>query len=225
MCAGPALIFGGLMFTRPEIAAIVVATQPLITVVIQRLMGGRNPDLISVICVVLAFLGVVTVVTRWESSLQLSSTELIGDFMIFAGAVCWVVYTIGIEGFRHWSSLKVTTLTMLVGSLANMLLVLLLLAPGFISNPSVSDWYFVRWGMLFLALIGVLGAMFGWNLGSRRVGTLNAILFINLIPVVTFLVRYWQGYTIERMEILGSAMVIAALLTQNLYARRRSVSS
>jgi len=43
------------------------------------------------------------------------------------------------------------------------------------------------------------------------------MLLINLIPVVTFMVRYWQGYRFERIELIGAGMVIVALggKTQN----------
>ncbi len=222
MCGAPSLIFGGLMFTRPEIAAITVATQPLLTVVIQRLLGGGNPGLISLACVAFAFLGVVTVVTRWETTLSLTTSELIGDAMVLLGAVCWVLFTIASSRYRHWSSLRFTALTMTAGAVANTVLVLVLVFLGFYVHPTLGEWYQVRWEMLFLALVGVLGAMFGWNIGARLMGPLNAMLFINLIPVVTFTIRYWQGYRFERIELVGAAMVICSLLVQNAYLRYRA---
>ncbi len=221
MSATPSLIFGGLMFTRPEIAAIIVATQPLITVIAQRLMKGKNPDVFSVFCVMVAFVGVVTVVTRWETGFRLDSTELVGNLMILLGAGCWVAYTLSLDRYRHWSSLRLSAITMTVGAVSNTLLVVFLVAIGLLATPSAADWYDERWGLLFLALVGVLGAMVGWNVGSRRVGALNAILFINLIPVVTFLVRYWQGYSFKSIEIAGALLVMGALLAQNLWARTR----
>jgi len=222
MSATPSLIFGGLMFTRPEIAAIIVATQPLMTVIAQRLLGGDNPSLISLACVAFAFLGVVTVVTRWEATVGLSGLELMGDVMVLMGAFGWVMFTIASTRYRHWSSLRFTALTMTAGTLANTLLVIILVAIGLYSHPSLDEWYQVRWEMLFLALIGVLGAMYGWNAGARRVGPLNAMLFINLIPVVTFIVRYWQGYRFENIELIGAGMVIVALLVQNVHLRLRA---
>nr|MBX2884250.1 DMT family transporter [Granulosicoccus sp.] len=219
MCGAPSLIFGGLMFTRPEIAAIIVATQPLMTVFAQRLLGGDRPDWISLVCVLAAFLGVVTVVTRWESVLQLKATEVAGNLMVLVGAFCWVAFTIATSRYREWSSLKVTALTMSSGAIANTVLAFTLVALGLLTHPGFNDWYEVRWEMLFLAFIGVLVAMFGWNIGAKKIGALNAMLFINLIPIVTFLVRYWQGYRFEPIELLGVAIVIAALLTQNITLR------
>lgn len=219
MCGAPSLIFGGLMFTRPEIAAIIVATQPLMTVFTQRLLGGEKPGWMSLLCVVSAFLGVITVVTRWESVLHLEASEIIGNLMVLAGAFCWVAFTIAIAHYQKWTSLRITTLTMSAGAIANIALVFILVAIGILHHPSLADWYQVRWEILFLAFVGVLVAMFGWNIGTRKIGALNAMLFINLIPIVTFIIRYWQGYRFEPIELIGVAIVIGALLTQNLTLR------
>lgn len=222
MCGAPSFIFGGLMFTRPEIVATIVATQPLLTIMVQRLMGGEKPGLVSLLCVGVAFLGVVTVVTRWQTSLELSIVEIAAVFMILAGALCFVVYTIACAQFRHWSSLKLTTLCMMSGATANTLLVIVLVSAGLLTHPTASEWLQVKWELLFLAFVGVLGAMFTWNIGARRIGALNAMLFINLIPVVTFIIRYMQGYRFETVELVGAAMVITALSTQNLFLRIQS---
>ncbi len=219
MCGAPSLIFGGLMFTRPEIAAIIVATQPLMTVLVQRLLGGPKPSVVSLLCVAVAFLGVVTVVTKWQTSLDISRTELFADVMILLGALCFVVYTITTARYQHLSNLRLTTWSMCGGALANTLLVFILVSFGLITHPDLAAWLSIKWELLFLAIVGVLGAMLTWNLGSKKVGALNAMLFINLIPIVTFCIRYWQGYRFEVIELVGAAMVICALSVQNIVMR------
>ena len=47
------------------------------------------------------------------------------------------------------------------------------------------------------------------------------MLFMNLVPVVTFLVRYLQGERFSIIEYVGAAMVIVALTLQNLLMRRQ----
>ena len=93
MCGAPTLIFGGLMFTRPEVAAIIVATQPILAVLVQRLAGGELPGWRTISCVVLAFIGVITVVTEWNADLLQSPLEMWGNLMALTGALCWVLYT------------------------------------------------------------------------------------------------------------------------------------
>ena len=221
MCATPSLIFGGLMFTRPEIAAIVVASQPILSIVVQRFWHRQKTDLTSLFCVLLAFTGIITVITRWDLSLQISAREMAGNAMVLVGALCWVVYTMACGKYNHWSTLRLTAWTLTTGSIGNVLLVIILVAAGLIAHPSGQQWYEVRYELLFLALIGVLVAMSGWNAGSRLLGAINAMLFINLIPIVTILFRYLQGYRFTLVELFGAALVIAALLTQNLALRRK----
>ncbi len=105
------------------------------------------------------------------------------------------------------------------GAAGNTLLVAILVSAGLITHPSMAAWLSMKWELLFLAIIGVLGAMLTWNLGSKKVGALNAMLFINLIPIVTFSIRYWQGYRFEIIELVGAAMVIGALSVQNITMR------
>lgn len=221
MCATPSLIFGGLMLTRPEIAAVIVATQPIMSVMVQRLWQKEKPDLLSTICVLVAFLGVVTVVTRWDTSLSLTRTELTGDLMILSGAFCWVVYSIACGKYPDWSNLRLTAWTMTTGTVGNFLLVVVLVSAGWLAVPTAGDWYQVRYELIFLAFVGVMVAMYGWNSGSRMLGAINAMLFVNLIPVVTFSVRYLQGHRFEWIEVAGATLVIFALLTQNLALRRK----
>ena len=221
MCVTPSLIFGGLMSTRPEIAAIVVASQPILSIVVQRIWHKEKTDLTSLLCVLLAFTGIITVITRWDLSIEISAREMAGNVMVLTGALCWVVYTIACGKYNHWSTLRLTAWTLTTGSVGNVLLVVVLVAAGLITHPSGEQWYQVRYELLFLALIGVLVAMSGWNAGSRLLGAINAMLFINLIPIVTIMFRYFQGYRFTVIELFGAGLVIVALLTQNLALRRK----
>ncbi|MEZ5657954.1 MAG: DMT family transporter [Burkholderiaceae bacterium] len=224
MCGSPSLVFGGLMFARPEIAAIIVAVQPALTAVVLWAWRGQRPATVSLVCIGVAFIGVLTVVTRWSVSLMPAGTELIGDLMIFAGACCWVIYTISGEHFKDWSILRLTALTMLPGLVGHLIVTSTLVAAGLFTAPAWESWYAARYQLLYLSLIGVLLSMLTWNAGTKRMGPLNAMLFLNLIPVITFTVRFWQGYRFAPIELVGAGLVIAALVANNLWLRSQSGS-
>ncbi len=225
MCGAPTFIFGGLMFTRPEIAAIIVATQPIMAVLVQRIGGGELPGWRTSSCVLLAFFGVITVVTEWKPDLLQAPREIIGDLMVLCGSLCWVLYTIACSKFPQWSNLRLTSWSMMSGAFANGLVVAALMAFGVFGNPSPDDWYQARYELFFLTYVGVLMGMFAWTAGSRRVGTLNAMLFTNLIPVSTFFIRYLQGHRFSWLELGGALTVIVALVLQNIVLRRRLVEA
>lgn len=226
MCGSPTLVFTGLMYSRPEITAIIVAIQPALTALVSWLVRGRRPATFSLLCILVAFVGVVTAVTRWDPTLLGASvTELSGNILVFAGCLCWVFYTVAGEDFRNWSVLRLTTITMLSGTAGHVVLLAALTLSGAIATASMSDWIAARYELLFLALAGVLVAMFCWNAGAQRIGPLNAMLFINLVPVITFIVRYMQGYRFHWLEVAGAVLVICALVANNLYLRRASRSA
>jgi drug/metabolite transporter (DMT)-like permease len=61
--------------------------------------------------------------------------------------------------------------------------------------------------------------MLAWNFGNQRIGPLNATLFINFMPVMTFGFRSLQGYQFSKVELLGAGLVVAALVANNVYLR------
>ena len=60
--------------------------------------------------------------------------------------------------------------------------------------------------------------MFGilfWNLGVARLGPLNAGLFANFAPVITYLIAIAQGRRPAAVEPTGAAIVLVALIANN----------
>jgi drug/metabolite transporter (DMT)-like permease len=222
MTASPALVFAGLTATRPEHVAVIVALQPSMTALADWLLRGRRPATFTIACIAAAFFGVVTVVTKGEYVLDAGRSEIVGDLLILAGAACWVVYTMGTESLRGWPTLKITLLTLIAGSAGLVVLTGGLVAARVVAVPTAAAVASVWAELAFLALGGVLAAMVGWNWGNRIIGALNAMLLLNFLPVVTFLIRFAQGERFGAPEIAGVALVVGALAANNLYLRAKS---
>ena len=71
-----------------------------------------------------------------------------------------------------------------------------------------------------MILIGALAAVLCWNEGVRRLGAPNAALFMNLVPVVAFVIAIVRGYHPDAAELGGAAVTVAALIGANLAARQ-----
>lgn len=220
MTGSPLLVFAGLSITGPEHTAIIVSLQPSMTAIADWLVRGRRPARFTLACIVIAFAGVVLVVTRGGDAVAPGWEAVLGDVLVLAGALCWVVYTMGTEMFRGWSALKLTALTLIPGSIGLVLATTALVSLGVAQVPTWSDVQAVSGELVFLAVIGVAASFICWNAGSRRIGTLNAMLMLNLIPVVTFTIGFLQGRQFVASELAGAAMVIGALAANNLYLRR-----
>lgn len=222
MTGSPLLVFAGLSITGPEHTAIIVSLQPSMTAIADWLVRGRRPARFTLACIVMAFAGVVLVVTRGGDAVAPGREAVLGDVLVLAGALCWVVYTMGTEMFRGWSALKLTALTLIPGSIGLVLATGALVALGVARVPAWSDVQTVSGELVFLAVIGVAASFICWNAGSRRIGTLNAMLMLNLIPVVTFTIGFLQGRRFVASELAGATMVIGALAANNLYLRRKA---
>lgn len=219
MTASPALVFAGLTLTRPEHVAVIVALQPSMTALADWLLRGRRPANFTIACIAVAFLGVATVVTRGEYVLHTGRGELAGDLLVLAGAACWVGYTMGTERLGGWPPLRITLLTLIAGTAGLVALCTLLASTGVIRLPGPADVAAVWPELAFLSLGGVLAGMILWNWGNRIVGALNAMLLLNFLPVVTFVIRYAQGERFGAAELAGAALVVGALVANNLYLR------
>jgi drug/metabolite transporter (DMT)-like permease len=220
MTGSPLLVFAGLSLTGPEHTAIIISLQPSMTAIADWLVRGRRPTRFTLACIVTAFVGVVLVVTRGGAATSPGREEWLGDILVLAGALCWVAYTMGTELFRGWSTLKLTVLTLIPGSIGLVLATAALVPLGVATVPTGSAMQMVSGQLAFLAVVGVAASFICWNAGSRRIGALNAMLLLNLIPVVTVTIGFLQGRRFVLSELVGAAMVIGALGANNLYLRR-----
>ena len=220
MTGSPLLVFAGLSITRPEHAAILVSLQPSMTAIADWWLRGRRPANFTLACIGCAFAGVVLVVTKGDPFLRLTGRELAGDALVLAGAACWVAYTMGTERFGSWSSLKLTVLTLIPGTIGLVVVTAVLGWIGIARRPTAAELASVAPELAFLALAGVLAAMILWNAGTRRIGALNSMLMQNLMPVIVFSIGFARGQRFEAAELAGAALVIGALIANNLYLRR-----
>ena len=222
MCASPMLVFFGISLSTPEHAVIIIALQPSMTALADWAVRGRRPSNFTLGCVAVAFAGVVTVVTRGDPRRLLGSGELAGDLVVILGAACFVAYTMSVENFKGWSALRFTTLTIIPGSIGCVVVTALLVAAGKAAVPGVAALASVGWHLAYLTLGGIVVSMVCWNAGIQRIGAVNTMLLVNLMPVVTFSVRFAQGVRFEPVEIAGATLVISSLMANNLYLRRAS---
>ena len=65
-------------------------------------------------------------------------------------------------------------------------------------------------------MLGVLS----WNAGNKLLGVVNGVLFINFVPVTVFAIRIAQGHHFQPIEFVGAALVIGALIANNVVVRR-----
>ncbi len=201
------------------LASIMEALAPIISVLIVWFVYKNKPYLFTVLCIVGAFIGVLLVVTDGNLSVLYGSGRLLPLLILFLAAAGWAIYTIGGGVFSGWSVLRYSTLSCLYGTLTATLVVITVSIFGWIEVPTFHEVYMVRYNMLFMILLPGLFALLFWNKGVTMLKPINAILFINLAPVTTIVIRMVQGHTITFFEYLGVTIVCLMIILNNLYQR------
>jgi drug/metabolite transporter (DMT)-like permease len=217
------LAFTGLKHTTPSHGAILVALMPLLTAIITAVGSRRLPPPYTLAGIAMALAGVALVVAGGDFHALFASTSLGGDAMILGGVLSWVIYTLGGRSFPDWSPLRYSTLTMGLGMLGVLAITLVALDAGVAATPTAADLAAVAPELVFIAVVSVL-AVFAWNEGVRRLGPVNGALFINFVPISAFALQAALGEPVTRWELAGGALVIAALLFNNLMQRRAAAT-
>lgn len=218
----------GLVYTRPEHASIILALQSPLTALAVWLIRGQRPAPFTLGCVAAAISGVVLVITKGDPLRALSDIGqaglLLGDLLVFCGAVSWVTYTLAASRFPGWSPLRFTVLTCVPGAVGLAIANVIAIVAGFASVPGPSTLLAVAWQIVYFSVCTVVLGVLGFNAGARALGPLNAILMLNLIPIGVFAIEAALGRSFTAIELAGAAIVIGALVANNLYLRGLSTS-
>jgi drug/metabolite transporter (DMT)-like permease len=166
--------------------------------------------------------GVVLVVTKGSFTGVFTGGSLLGDLLVFLGAVSWVIYTMAGWHFSGWSPLRMTVLTAIPGALGLFTFNAIAIAAGWSEFPSFDAVWSVKWQLAYFVVFTVVLGVLGFNNGVKYLGALNAMVMLNLIPVIVFGIEAWLGRTYAAVELLGAAVVIGALVANNLFLRRQA---
>ena len=215
---GVLLVFVGLEHARSQEIALVVGTQPLLTALVNRLLDGPRLRPITLVAIVVALLGVLLVITRGHPA-SLANGEIGWGVPIAAfGQFWWALYTIETGRYTGWSPLRVTALTAWPGGLTVVAVAMICGLAGF-THPSTGGIWDARWPLAYVILATTVLAVFAWNFARLRIGAQNTSLFMNLVPVTTFVIETVRGYQPNAAELTGAVLVIGVLLANNLALR------
>jgi len=214
------LVFWGLYFTTPAHASIIMASQPMLTALWMWFVQGRRPPPATLACIAVAFAGLILIITRGDIDSALKGGSLIGDALALAGAICWVIYTLGQARFPGWSPFRYTTLANLAGTLGIVVIVLPLTWAGVAHVPTSEALIAQGPALLYVSIFPLYVSIMLFGIAVARIGALNTLLAGNGVPLIVFGIEAARGHLPTAMEWLGAALVIGALAANNLLARR-----
>ena len=217
------LMLYGLQHTTPERAAVVMALLPLTTGILSWIVGEGRLSLADIASLVVASLGVALLVSHGNWLAFDPGPRGGGDFWVVTGMVCWAGYTLITERVRGLTAAQYTFVATAAGSGVLTLYLIISWSLGLQQVPGFTAIQEATWPLAYMVSIGGVVAILAWSQGVRLVGSLNAALFINLIPITAFVIGVFQGHSILDTDLLGGALVIASLITHN-YSRRSNLA-
>ncbi|MCA1616440.1 MAG: DMT family transporter [Acidobacteria bacterium] len=202
------LFIVGLDLTTAGNTALLISTTPVLVALLGAALRIERVTRHVGAGVALAFAGIVFVLA--SRGVALSLDTLGGDLIILCASLLWALYTLGVRALGGGiSSLRVTALTMLVGTPGILLAGLPQLARG--------EWLAASWaawaGLAYSAVFALVVAYAIWNASVRAVGSSRTAVYSCLIPVVAALVSWPAlGERPGRAQAFGAALIIAGIL-------------
>lgn len=210
----------GVRGTRPEHAALIVALMPLVSTAVGWARGAQRPSTFALLCMLVGVAGVGLTASSGAPGAKQAGGGFAPALLIFAGVASWALYTQGATR-QPWSALRYTTLSC-IASLPGFAVALIIASwLGLAHLPPARLPAAVYAGLAYVVIAATLFGMLGWNGGIRRLGPVNGVLFINLVPVSAFAIGVARGAHFSSAEWIGAAVVLATLVATNLEARQR----
>ena len=206
------------------VASIMESLMPMISIVIVWLLSRNRPHGVTLFFVFTAFVGVSLVITKGDFGAFLTATsDIVPSLYIFIAVIGWVIYTMGGSRFSEggWSALRYSTLSCLLGTITAAIVVFFVTLSGYVTVPTMATIQTVSPHLAFMIIFPGLIALLGWNIGVGILSPLNALLFINFVPVTTLVISIAQGSQLTAYDYIGTAFIIVSLISNNIFVRMR----
>ena len=208
----------GLNLTSAGNGALIMASAPIWTAIIARIMKYDRLSTISWFGLLVSIAGTATIVIMGNAEISLSKDLLWGNAIILLAAVFWGAYTAMTRPMvaKH-SPISLTVLSLLIA-----LPVLILFSLPFWAEI---DWSKVTWlywvAIFFSGSLSTGIAIVFWNNSVRRLGASHTAAYGNVVQLIALFSSYFMlGNEIVPAQLLGGTLIVGGLVIMR-WARRR----
>ncbi len=215
-------LFTGLSYTSSTNGALIMALSPLTTALIACVVLRSLPSMAQGMSVLVSLTGVLLVISNGQLANLLQLQLNHGDKLVFGGMLAWSFYTYCSQGISRWLPvLPYTFIGMVCGALV--------IGAMCLVSPEVQPWHEL-WqssGIAFseIVYIGLFGTVAGyllWLNGISKLGSANAAVFFNLVPIFAVLTSLAMGQAITGLQLLGMVVVLVGLMLPRLRWPKRA---
>ncbi len=216
--AFPWLFSQSLLFIPASIGAIILATMPILTLVIAAVIGTEELTRNKLVGTGLAFPGVAIAVASPSSYTGMAGFHLgIGSVLMLGTSLCGAVYNVLSRPYlQRNNSVAFTTLSMAAGAMVLLPFAAFTTAVDGLPDLSAS-------GLLAVLFLGTLGGGIGfflWIWALQRTTPTRVAIFVTLNPIAAIgLAAVFLGEGFQPVVALGLILVLAGLIFVSLPVR------
>jgi len=202
--------FYSLKFISAATGSIVINSTTIFMALLSALFLNEKLNKRKVLGILIAFIGVSTLVSNGWKNIDFSSNQFLGGVLMLGAALCWAIYSVITKKVLQFnSSLTITLVTFLLGTVYLFPTAFILEDPiETIFKASKTGWFSV----FYLAFLSSALAYFLWNkiLMKSEVAKVGAILYV--IPIPTIIFEYFLlKEAITKITLIGAFLVIAGV--------------
>jgi drug/metabolite transporter (DMT)-like permease len=218
------MLLVGLAHSVPSHGAVIIATTPMTTQLVRWALDGVRPSRGALLATALALLGVAIVSgLLWGHGASGGST-LFGDAIAYGGTLGWVWYTRGAARLPELDVIEYTALTVLASWPVLLAAAVGASLLGWSATPTAEGLRLSWQALLFVGAVPSAASVLAFNYGVRTLGAVTGTAFLNFVPVSALLMSAALGRMPTANEVVGMAMVVAALLIHTALNRRANAA-
>jgi drug/metabolite transporter (DMT)-like permease len=209
------LFFYALQSTSANSAALIMAINPLLTVLLAAAFLGEKPGARHLLALPVALLGVLVVISHGDLGNLASLSFSRGDLLMLSATLSWALYNVLTRRYMPpGSAIANTSWIMAVGAF-----LLLACALGSDSHIHMLDGR-AMFAMTIMVVGGTVLAYLFWGIGIKHLGAARTAIFINLVPVFAMLTSASLGTLPSAAQLGGGLLVLGGVTISMLPSRR-----
>lgn len=199
----------GVALTTASNSSLILATTPIFVALLSSVLGIEKVERKIWGGVALSFSGILLITLGGGQTPTLADQSLIGDLLIFAGTLCWSMYTVLSKPLlQKYSPIQLVTLTMIIGTPPLVIISVPSLKEQSWVSISPYGWLCLIYSFLFSLAIGYVL----WYRGISRIGSARTALYSNLTPVIALTIAWlFLTETMTPLQILGATLIFISL--------------
>lgn len=203
---GNGLAVVALQYIDSGFAALEIASQPLVVLIMMRILLGKRISTMSYIGVVLGFIGVFLLVSQKE--IISKDGQILGMILIFACMLSWAYGSIFVGKADLPSNIFVNAgYQMLTGGIMLAIVSIFLGEPWVLPSLWETD---VKWSMLGLIIFGSIIAFTSFNFLLKEVSPEKVATNTYVNPIIALILGWW---ILDEHITLQSIIAAVVLLT------------